>query len=92
MDQSPTLDRAARGKHRKKKGNGMIKLLNGMPLSLDDEPVDVHCDLLKGRSKERALEHQNMIQKHYNDITNLSMFLMKTWKPAFETLQTDMVS
>ena len=46
----------------------MIKLLNGMPLSLDDEPVDVHCDLLKGRSKERALEHQNMIQKHYNDI------------------------
>lgn len=36
----------------------MIKLLNGMPLSLDDEAVDLGCDLLQGKQRERALEHQ----------------------------------
>lgn len=62
-DSLKSAQRAVRPKHRQKyKGNGTIKLLNGMPLSLDDEPVNMFCDLLKGYPKERALKHQELVQ------------------------------
>ena len=68
-DPDPPQDRTVKAKNRKKnKGNGMIKLLNGMPLSLDDEAVDLGCDLLQGKQRERALEHQKQVQANYNDI------------------------
>ena len=67
QDPDSPQERAGKGKHRKK-GNGMIKLPNGLPLSLDDEAVDLGCDLLKGRQRERALEHQEQVQGYYDEI------------------------